>query len=139
MSISKPNKSFKKITIAVLFLAMFNLAIAVASPSISPSAYAAGVCDHLDAGSEAYRANGCGGTSGSDLSNVIVSIVNAVIGAVGLIAAIFVLIGGINYMTSAGDPGKVEKAKKTILYALIGLIIAALTFAIVNFVIRILG
>ena len=52
-----------------------------------------------------------------------------------LIGVVFVLIGGINYMTSQGDAAKVEKAKKTILYAVIGLVIAALSFAIVNFVI----
>ena len=38
-------------------------------------------------------------------------------------------------MTSAGDPGKTKKAKDTILYAVIGLIICVLAFAIVNFVI----
>ena len=38
-------------------------------------------------------------------------------------------------MTSAGDSSKVEKAKKTILYACIGLVIAALSFAIVNWAI----
>ena len=38
-------------------------------------------------------------------------------------------------MTSSGDTTKVEKAKKTILYALIGMIICVLAFAIVNFTI----
>ena len=38
-------------------------------------------------------------------------------------------------MTSAGDPGKVKKAKDTILYGVIGLVVCVLAFAIVNFVI----
>ena len=38
-------------------------------------------------------------------------------------------------MTSSGDAGKVKKAKDTILYGVIGLIVVALAFAIVNFVI----
>ena len=43
--------------------------------------------------------------------------------------------GGVGYMTSSGDAGKVKKAKDTILYGVIGLVIVALSFAIVNFVI----
>ena len=53
----------------------------------------------------------------------------------GLVAVIVIIIGGINYMTSAGDAGKVKKAKDTILYGVIGLVICVLAFAIVNFVI----
>ena len=45
------------------------------------------------------------------------------------------IIGGVNYMTSSGDTGKVKKAKDTILYGLIGLIVCVLAFALVQFVI----
>ena len=72
----------------------------------------------------------------SDVRNII----NAVIGALGIVAVIVIIIGGINYMTSSGDAGKVKKAKDTILYGVIGLVICVLAFAIVNFVIsNILG
>ena len=53
---------------------------------------------------------------------------------VGIIAVIFIIIGGINYTMSQGDPGKVKKAKDTVLYGIIGLIIALLAFAITAFV-----
>lgn len=81
-----------------------------------------------------YKAAGCDGNQ-NELPNTITSIINSIIAVTGLIAVIFVLIGGINYITSAGDSGKLEKAKKTILYACIGLAICALAFAIVNWVI----
>ena len=55
---------------------------------------------------------------------------------VGIIAVIFIIIGGINYTTSQGDPGKVKKAKYTILYAVIGLIVSLLAFAITAFVLN---
>ena len=42
-------------------------------------------------------------------------------------------------MTSTGDAGKIEKAKKTILYATIGLVICALAFAIVNFAVSVVN
>ncbi len=80
------------------------------------------------------EATGCGSSSG-DLSGSIQTILNSIIGAAGIVAVIFIVIGGINYMTSGGDTGKLKKAKDTILYATIGLIICALSFAIVNWVI----
>ena len=65
----------------------------------------------------------------------IINIINGVIGVLGLVCVIVIIIGGINYMTSGGDAGKVKKGKDTILYGIIGLIICVLSFAIVNFVI----
>ena len=61
-------------------------------------------------------------------------IVNVIIGLVGLIAVVMIIIGGISFTTSQGDAGKVTKAKNTVLYGIIGLVVAILAFAIVNFV-----
>ena len=47
-----------------------------------------------------------------------------------------IVIGGVSYATSQGDPGKVKKGKDTIMYGIIGMIIALLAFAIVNFVFK---
>lgn len=71
----------------------------------------------------------------NDLKGNITFILNSIIAALGVVAVIVIIIGGINYMTSSGDTSKVDKAKKTILYGLIGMIICVLAFAIVNFVI----
>jgi len=51
-----------------------------------------------------------------------------------LLSVIFVAIGGIKYTLSSGDPQGAAKAKNTILYALIGLVVALLAFTIVSFV-----
>ena len=76
-------------------------------------------------------------TVGSNtLKSDVTAIINAVIAALSIVCVIVIIIGGINYMTSVGDAGKVEKGKKTILYGVVGLIICALAFAIVNFVIK---
>lgn len=61
-------------------------------------------------------------------------ILTVVTGVVGFIAVAMIILGGIGYTTSAGDSGKVKKAKDTIMYGIIGLIVAMLAFAIVNFV-----
>ena len=75
----------------------------------------------------------------NQLKTDIGTILNWIIGSLGIVAVIVIIIGGINYMTSSGDAGKVDKAKKTILYGVIGLIICALAAAIVNFVIGIIN
>lgn len=87
-----------------------------------------------NAAAEVKEAAGCNNNNDA-LPSIIINILNAIIAVAGLVAVIFIIIGGFNYMTSAGDPGKTKKAKDTILYAVIGLIICVLAFAIVNFVI----
>lgn len=94
------------------------------------------VCDQDTASVEVKKANGCPGSGDSaDVPTVIAGVIEGVVGVLALVAVIFIVVGGVNYMTSQGDPGKTAKAKNTILYAAIGLIIAVLAFAIVNFVI----
>lgn len=76
-----------------------------------------------------------GDESDKNLTGNITSIINAIVLTLGVVCVIVVIIGGVNYMLSSGDAGKVKKAKDTILYGIIGLIICVLAFAIVNFVI----
>lgn len=69
------------------------------------------------------------------LMEVLQVIINVVLGVIAFIAVVMIIMGGIQYTTSSGDTAKVTKAKNTILYGVIGLVIALLAFAIVNFVI----
>ena len=62
-------------------------------------------------------------------------IVNIMLFIIGAIAVIMIIYGGIRYVTSGGDSSSVKAAKDTILYAVIGLIVAILAYAIVNFVV----
>lgn len=55
---------------------------------------------------------------------------------VGAIAVIMIVIGGLRYVISGGDASQVQSAKNTILYALVGVIVAILAYAAVNFVIN---
>ena len=83
----------------------------------------------------AHKVNSVGNKSDHNLPNNVIDIINGVIGVLGLVCVIVMIIGGVSYMTSSGDAGKVKKAKDTILYGLIGLVICVLSFAVVNFVI----
>ena len=71
--------------------------------------------------------------STEDLFGTFDSIVNAVLALVGAIAIIVIIVAGVMITSSAGDPGKVKKAKSAIVYALIGLGVALAAWGIVNF------
>lgn len=70
----------------------------------------------------------------NDLMTMLSTIINVVLGVVGFVAVVMIIMGGISFITSQGDAAKVARARNTILYGVIGLIVAILAFAIVNFV-----
>lgn len=88
----------------------------------------------LREGAEAARCDGCPADLFGD-TGVFKQVTNTILYIVGIIAVIMLIIGGIKYVISGGDSKKVTDAKNTVLYAIIGLVIAFLAFAIVNFVI----
>lgn len=69
------------------------------------------------------------------LSKFIQQIINILLFIIGSIAVLMIIIGGLRYVLSAGDQNAVTGAKNTILYAVVGLIVAIMAFAIVNFVV----
>lgn len=62
-------------------------------------------------------------------------VVEAIIGLAGLAAVGFIIFGAYTLITAGGDPDNIAKGQKMITNAIIGLVIAALAFVIVNFVI----
>jgi len=61
-------------------------------------------------------------------------IANTLIFLVGAVAVIMLIIGGFRYVTSQGSSEQIKQAKDTILYGIIGVIVAILSYAIVNFI-----
>lgn len=99
-------------------------------------AYADDICDNEQVPADVRAASGCDeDVDVNEFPKAVQNIVSAIIVVIGIVAVIFIVVGGIQYITSSGDAAKTKKAKDTILYACIGLVIAALAFAIVNFVI----
>ena len=70
---------------------------------------------------------------------LIKKVVNLLLWAIGIVSVIMIIIGGIRYATSNGDSNNVTAAKNTIMYAVIGLVIAIFAYAIVNFVLTQIG
>lgn len=67
---------------------------------------------------------------------IFTTIVNILLFIIGAISVIMLIIGGIRYTISGGDSSAVTSAKNTIMYAIVGIIVAVLAFAIVNFVLK---
>lgn len=131
VAISNMKNVLKRILIVVSLLLTAGLGV------VSPMAvYADSVCDNSGVPERVKAAHGCGSTGTDDqLVTTVQTIVKRIIAVLGVVCVIVVVIGGITYMTSAGDTQKIEKGKKTIIYGLVGLVICALAFAIVNFMI----
>lgn len=128
--------TFKKLKIGLLATAMLlGLAAAPLASSGTVSAAPArdAVCDGVSS------ASGEAGCDGSGLSTLIKNVINILLFIIGTIAVIMIIVGGIRYATSGGDQAQVTAAKNTILYSVVGVVVALMAFAIVNFVIGALG
>lgn len=69
------------------------------------------------------------------VDSTIKNVINILLFVVGAAAVIMLIIGAIRYVVSAGDQQAVAGAKNTIIYAIVGIVVAVMAFAIVNFVI----
>ena len=88
----------------------------------------------LQEGAQAAQCDGCPADLFGD-KGIFKQITNTILYIVGIIAVVMLIIGGIKYLLSGGDAKKVTDAKNTVLYAIIGLVVCLLSFAIVNFVV----
>ena len=73
------------------------------------------------------------------LGGNITMIVNYFLGLLGLIAVVFLIYAGVLLVTAGGQEDQVSKAKKIIVYAVIGIVVVLLSYAIVTFVSSALG
>jgi hypothetical protein len=75
-------------------------------------------------------------TAGVTVNKMVKTVISLLSFVIGVVAVIMIIVGGLKYITSGGDAGKVTSAKNTILYAVIGLVIVALAQVIVRFVLQ---
>ncbi len=84
--------------------------------------------EFIDCGSEAQ--------SGGGVSSIMATVLNVLSLVAGIIAVVMIIIGGIKFMTSRGDPSATASARNTIIYAIVGIIIVVLAQSIVFFVLK---
>lgn len=121
--------NFVSVTMVGLFV-MF--AVPVLVPVDASAANKTAVCEGVAA---VGGGNACDDAdAGGALSGFIKKIINILLFIIGSVAVLVILIGGIRYVLSSGDANATKGAKDTILYAVVGLIVAIMAYAIVNFV-----
>lgn len=116
----------KKIKLSLLAL----IAVGGIALSAAPTLVQAAPTDEIRQG-----VKDVGGGTAPTLQVRFKDITNIILYIMGAVAVIMIIIGGFRYVTAGGDSGSVTAAKNTILYAVIGLIVALLAYAIVNFVV----
>lgn len=113
--------------------------ILILAVAVGVGMWAAPAVGAITANEEACRINPnsliCRDAGGS-AESIIGDVVNTLLFILGAIAVVMIIVGGIMYAVSAGDASGVTKAKNTILYAVIGLVVAFLAYAIVNWVLQ---
>ena len=115
--------------------------VAVAMMVAVPLAVSAGTTtESLCTGSGGTIANGkCVNNPDSinsqpTVMTTIRNITNLLVFVLGAVAVIMIIVGGVRYVTSGGDQNAITGAKNTVMYAIIGVVVAIAAYAIVNFV-----
>jgi hypothetical protein len=79
---------------------------------------------------------GTGGVGITAINGLITLVINYLLGITFGLAVLFIVIGGLRYIVSGGNEESAEKGKKTILNAVIGIIIVILSYIIINLVVN---
>ncbi|MBR5621447.1 hypothetical protein IKW75_03155, partial [Candidatus Saccharibacteria bacterium] len=82
----------------------------------------------IRAGETVSNMSECNVEANTSLMSTTWTAINVLLGVLGVAAVIIIILGGVTYVTSQGDASKVAKAKNTIIYGVIGLVIALLAF-----------
>src|SRR5947208_1981392 len=106
---------------------LFGLAIVAMAPAVVHAAPKDTVCTSI---------GGCASNpnSGASVQQIIKLVINILSIVVGVTAVIMIVVSGFKFMTSAGDPNSVSKARATLMYAAIGLAVAVSAQLITRFV-----
>jgi hypothetical protein len=116
-------KSIKLLIVGLFAIPMFAFSVGLTTPALA---------SEIDNG--ATTAGGGTGTP-TDLKVVIKNITNTALFIIGAVSVLMLIYGGIRYTISGGDEKSITAAKNTIIYGVVGIVVAISAYAIVNFVI----
>jgi uncharacterized membrane protein YjgN (DUF898 family) len=114
----------KQIFIVLSLLAFF---IALPMPATAQDARTR-ACEGANFGSSST-------CSGNELESISKKVANAIIFVIGAISVVVMIVAGFMLVTSAGDPQKSKRARDALLFAIVGIIVAIMAYAIADFVI----
>jgi len=134
-------KSIKNVIAAVLMIPVMALGLVTMAPVVSPvgaATVSTTTCGTgIQGGADCFKDTDkptCLFDTATVKGCVMTTIVNFALYFIGAVSVLMLIIGGIRYTISAGNDKAVTAAKNTIMYAVIGVVVAVLAFAIVNFV-----
>jgi hypothetical protein len=114
----------------------FALVTGIASTAFAGTASAINVFPGCGAGAQGGGSTSVFGAAGTyNASSMAKIIVNTMLFILGILAVIMIIVSGIKYVTSNGDASKIKSAKDTLTYSIVGLVVAILAYAIVNYVV----
>lgn len=130
------NRIIKKTLQSLLIVPVLALGVSVVAPALQP------VAVHAQTTFDQGLSDGANSAKGKDQqtdlfgdNGVFKTVTNVLLFIIGAISVIMLIIGGIRYVVSGGDSSAVTGAKNTILYAVVGIVVAILAYAVVNFVV----
>ena len=126
-------KNLKRVLAGLMVAPMLALGALVVVPTASVSAVCNPNDQSLAGGAACSQPTG----ASADLfgeGSIFTTIVNLLLFIIGAVAVIMLIIGGIRYTLSGGKDAEVQAAKNTILYAIIGIVVAFIAYAVVNWV-----
>lgn len=122
-------KKFKHLSIALFILLTSSL---IAVPALASADFKSDACNGLTA----VDSGGCSATSTNTLSNLLSTVIQVLSIVVGVVAVIMIIVGGLRFITSGGDSSNTASARNTVIYALVGLVVAVLAQVLVHFVLK---
>lgn len=117
-----------KTALLTLVLSITGLTVAAPATTFALVDPLGGVCSDASADNPVCKAKSDNGGA------LIGKIINTLLFVVGALSVVMIIVGGIFYATSAGDAGRVARGKNTVMYAVVGLVVSFLAYAIVNWV-----
>jgi hypothetical protein len=132
-------KKLSTIIYSYLFISLSFAFAGIARANLLNTEGQTAIKDNMKGAGDKGGYNTAGGDGSFIFSTVAGKVVAAVLGLLGIIFLIMIIIAGFNWMTAAGDAGKVDKAKATIFRGVIGLIIVVTAYIITAFVFKALS
>lgn len=118
------------ISIAIMTCAVFGVSV------LSTASLSGSVSAQVSKGIDTATTSEMKGKSIDGKDGLIKTVVNILLWAVGILSVIMIIFSGFRYITSSGDASKTKSAQSTLIYSVVGLIVAIMAWAIVNMVIK---
>ncbi len=125
----------KKISTSLLLISALTLGLSFVAPSVVHAVDCSTSELSIQSGANCAQGNNTPTNLFDGDNSIFKTVVNILLFLVGAVAVIMLIYGGIRYVTSGGAQDQVTAAKNTIMYAIIGIVVAILAFAVVNFVV----